>query len=336
MVAHSPGANQKHAVQAFRSMYDLAGMAATALGVAHPAQRFFFRHVGHVFMLTHSDPEAESGIRHLPEASADEVLAESPVVGRGEGFRPRAIARELLRSVLDHTHTSYGHDLLVAAKLALHRHGVGGVAGSSPGRCPQPPDDTMHGSSVPHSLAWDTLKRRSNTSARGQGHAMHDPSSVGSEAVEASDIVQLPRRRSLTTHARSGGAGQNRSTSPSPVDKSGDADAGTDAVGAGGKRGPAGVLALARGRIAGVRIKNGVVWRPDNATQAPIGSVSKPVLGHRRQDDILLVEVADRAACKENASRGNGDILPDVVPLPSSPGKAGMRTLDGGAKGNVL
>ena len=147
-------------------------------------------------------------------------------------------------------------------------------------------------------------------------------------------LAQWPPRRGAATHARSGDAGNDSISPPSIVVRQG--DAGVDAVGPGAKRSPAGVLALARGRVAGVRIKNGVVWRPDSAAQAPIGSVNKAVLSQPGQDGACVLEVADSVPGKENDARNKQDMLADVIQLPSSSGKTGMRRLDGGAKGSVL
>lgn len=322
-------------------MYDLAGMAATALGVAHPAQRFFFRHVGHVFMLTHSDPAADNGIRKLPEASADEELAQAPVVGRGEGFRPRVIARELLRSVLDHTHTSYAHDLLVSAKLALQRYGVDGVVGSS---APLPSLDSMggNGNAVPSGLSTDILlQRRMNSSSLVHGKRLGGSPSVSSAASGAisGEIAQWPRRRSLATRVNSAAgrsAGEDSNQPPGIGGVQVQSAAGPDAVGAAGTRRVSGVLAeVQHHRVAGVRIKNGVVWRPENSAQASVRSGSKTVFAHRRQDGTPL-EVADRVSCTENVARVNGELLNDVVTLPSSCEESGMGVIDGGVKRNVL
>lgn len=274
-------------------MYDLAGMAATALGVAHPAQRFFFRHVGSVFMLTHSDPTADSNVRPLDEATADEELAQAPVVGRGEGFRPRAIAGELLRSVLDHTHTSYGHDLLVAAKLALQHHGIDGVVGAAApvadssdsrggsGGSMTPVSSGQQNGPVPNSSARDS----SDTQGRIVAPTSYEPQPGPWHRLAAdAPIMEMQ-----------------------PLADEQMAD-GSQAVQAGRL---AGVLALASRSIAGVRIRNGVAPPQESKAESALKST---VFAHRRTDWAPL-KVAEQLPSTKNTDGANGQIMNEVLPL---------------------
>lgn len=310
-------------------MYDLAGMAATALGVAHPAQRFFFRHVGHVFMLTHTNPAAEIGVRKLHEASADEELAEAPVVGRGEGFRPRMIARELLRSVLDHTHTSYGHDLLVAAKRALQQYGMDGVIGSPTALSLF---HSVGGSAVPPGLNQGGMHRRSDVNILEKGLDRSTQSSVGSRESHSQEVVPWPGQPSLAAQAHSG-ADTSEPTSELPAVR---ADSVDDEVAAKPDVGRAAhVLALGSSRIPGVRIRNGVVWRPVNGAQTPVQVVGKnTVLSHRRLD-YSPHKVTDHASRENNGVRACG-ALSDDFSLSTPSGKSSTCAVGTRAKHSML
>eukprot|EP00892_Ulva_mutabilis_P011155 jgi/Ulvmu1/8411/UM042_0118.1 len=107
-------------VQALKSVYEWSNWAAKALGTTPVFQRLLFRNVGDVYILTH-DAAATDGIRYVPPADIEAELARRPAPTAASAPFPGPLVVAQVQQMLEHSHRSYTHDLLIAARLRQRR-----------------------------------------------------------------------------------------------------------------------------------------------------------------------------------------------------------------------
>ena len=108
-------------------MYEWTEWAARAVGTTPMFQRLLFRNVGEVYLLTH-DSAAVDGVRYIRPDDLERELARQPPATAAAAPFPGPQLVSQLQQMLEHSHRSYTHDLLIAARLRQRREEAGAAA----------------------------------------------------------------------------------------------------------------------------------------------------------------------------------------------------------------